>query len=180
MGLYGKKLHIKKQNGVVQIANLYTDKSDVGNNYLTFRDGSNTIYSILDVNGDIDCKISKNNVNYKIKKENTIPRVRNGYTVENEYSIVFPKGVTKIGVSTDVSPNDYVVIISVMPGKQYRFMSRFLHLEPYDGDESTEYIGYVIDELNYGSGGWALGDCNGTYYITYSAEINNAQAVYSW
>ena len=68
MGLYGKKLHIKKTNGVVQTANLYTDKSDVGNNYLTFKDNNNIIYSVLDVNGDIDCKISKNNVNYKIKK----------------------------------------------------------------------------------------------------------------
>ena len=69
MSLYSKKLHIKKPNGVVQTANLYTDKSDVGNNYLTFRDGGNTIYSVLDVNGDIDCKIRKNNINYKIKKK---------------------------------------------------------------------------------------------------------------
>ena len=68
MSLYSKKLYIKKTNGSIQTANLYTDKSDVGNNYLTFRDGSNTIYSVLDVNGDIDCKINKNNVNYKIRK----------------------------------------------------------------------------------------------------------------
>jgi hypothetical protein len=30
MSLYGKKLHIKKPNGVIQKANLYTDKADVG------------------------------------------------------------------------------------------------------------------------------------------------------
>ena len=70
MSLYSKKLHIKKPNGVIQTANLYTDKADVGNNYLTFKDGNNIIYSVLDVNGDIDCKINKNNIYYKIKKRN--------------------------------------------------------------------------------------------------------------
>lgn len=95
MGLYSKKLHIKKQNGAIQIVNLYTDKSDVGNNYLTFRDGGNTIYSILDVNGDIDCKISKNNISYKIKNMNfTIPNYKiiqpNGYfTVPNGVNVIF-------------------------------------------------------------------------------------------
>ena len=45
MSLYNKKLHVKKPNNQIQTANLYTDKNDVGNNYLTFRDGGNTIYS---------------------------------------------------------------------------------------------------------------------------------------
>lgn len=68
MALYMKKLYIKKPNGVIQTANLYTDKSDVGANYLTLKSGNDTIYSMLDINGDVDCKISKNNVSYKIKK----------------------------------------------------------------------------------------------------------------
>lgn len=68
MALYSKKLYIKNQNGVIQTANLYTDKNDVGANYLTLKNGNDTIYSMLDVNGDVDCKISKNNVNYKLKK----------------------------------------------------------------------------------------------------------------
>lgn len=179
MSLYSKKLHIKKPNGVVQIANLYTDKSDVGNNYLTFRDGSNTIYSVLDVNGDIDCKISKNNISYKIRNTNTIPKVRNAYQVNNIYSITFPKGVKKISVSTDVSP-DMDIVISVTPEKPYRFMSRYLYLEPYDDDPNTEYSGYVIDELDYNVGGTLIYDCNGTYYITYSEEINNYSSDSSW
>ena len=127
----------------------------------------------------MDCKIKKNGNVLKLKNANTIPKVKNGYTINVEYSITFPRGVKKIGVSTDVSPDDYV-ILSVTPGKPYRFMSRYLHLEPTDDDPDTEYYGYVIDELNYGSGGALLGNCHGTYYITYSEEINNAEAVGSW
>ena len=95
MSLYSKKLHIKKPNSVIQTANLYTDKSDVGNNYLTFRDGGNTIYSILDVNGDIDCKISKNNVSYKIKNANftmpnyTVVPSQGYFTVPNGVNVIF-------------------------------------------------------------------------------------------
>ena len=87
MSLYSKKLHIKKPNGVIQIANLYTDKSDVGNNYLTFKDGNNIIYSALDVNGDIDCKVNKNNISYKIKKESSnVPTAKQNFTTPFTYS----------------------------------------------------------------------------------------------
>ena len=47
MGLYSKKLNIKKPNGVIQKANLYTDKAEVGSNYLTVKDGGNTVYSVF-------------------------------------------------------------------------------------------------------------------------------------
>lgn len=140
MGLYGKKLHIKKSNGVVQIANLYTDKSDVGNNYLTFRDGSNTIYSVLDVNSDIDCKISKNNVNYKIKKEvlvmpNYIVIHMSAYptfTAPNGVNVIF----AVFGWDTDLeqSAEEYLKerlktnegdYIKVTPNKRYLVYNRF-------------------------------------------------------
>ena len=100
MSLYSKKLHIKKQNGVIQIANLYTDKSDVGNNYLTFRDGGNTIYSVLDVNGDIDCKINKNNISYKIKKESSnVPTTKQNFTTPFTYTP--PPNVKVVRFSTN-------------------------------------------------------------------------------
>ena len=67
MALYNKKLCVKKPNGVIQKANLYTDKTDVGNNYLTFKDNGNTVYSILDVNGDVDCKVNKNGNVFSVK-----------------------------------------------------------------------------------------------------------------
>ena len=65
MALYSKKLNIKKPNGIIQKANLYTDKADVGSNYLTFKDNGNTVYSILDVNGDVDFNVSYNSNLYK-------------------------------------------------------------------------------------------------------------------
>lgn len=40
MALYSKKLNIKKTDGTIQSANLYTDKTDVGSNYLTFKVGN--------------------------------------------------------------------------------------------------------------------------------------------
>ena len=67
MSIYDKKLYIKKTDGNIQTANLYTDKNDVGNNYLTFRDNGNTIYTVLDINGDIDFNVSYNHNLYKIK-----------------------------------------------------------------------------------------------------------------
>ena len=100
MSLYSKKLHIKKPNGVIQIANLYTDKYDVGNNYLTFKDGNNIIYSVLDVNGDIDCKINyKNNV-YKIKKESSnVPTTKQSFTTPFTYNL--PPNVKSVRFSTN-------------------------------------------------------------------------------
>lgn len=118
MSLYNKKLHIKKPNGVVQTANLYTDKNDVGNNYLTFRDGGNTIYSVLDVNGDIDCKIRKNNINYKIKKENVII-LKTERKLTTPFDFTIPNGVTMLQISIVGSIFKYV---KVSPNTTYKFL----------------------------------------------------------
>ena len=67
MSLYDKKLYIKKTDGDIQTANLYTDKNDVGDNYLTFKYNSNTVYAVLNSNGDIDFNVSYNHNLYKIK-----------------------------------------------------------------------------------------------------------------
>ena len=67
MSLYDKKLYIKKTDGNIQTANLYTDKNDVGDNYLTFKYNSNTVYAVLSNNGDIDFNVSYNHNLYKIK-----------------------------------------------------------------------------------------------------------------
>ena len=67
MSIYDKKLYIKKTDGNIQTANLYTDKSDVGDNYLTFKYNGNTVYAVLSNNGDIDFNVSYNHNLYKIK-----------------------------------------------------------------------------------------------------------------
>ena len=67
MSLYDKKLYIKKTDGNIQTANLYTDKNDVGDNYLTFKYNGNTVYAVLNTNGDIDFNVSYNHNLYKIK-----------------------------------------------------------------------------------------------------------------
>lgn len=67
MSIYDKKLYIKKTDGTIQTANLYTDKNDVGDNYLTFKYNSNTVYAVLSNNGDIDFNVSYNHNLYKIK-----------------------------------------------------------------------------------------------------------------
>ena len=122
MSLYSKKLHIKKPNGVVQIANLYTDKSDVGNNYLTFRDGGNTVYSILDVNGDIDCKISKNNLNYKIRKENVINVIPTSKSLITPFNFTVPNGITVLKMNGDYSvEGKWTQYIKVIPNRMYNF-----------------------------------------------------------
>ena len=69
MSIYDKKLYIKKTDGIIQTANLYTDKSDVGDNYLTFKYNGNTVYAVLNSNGDIDFNVSYNHNLYKIKHE---------------------------------------------------------------------------------------------------------------
>ena len=67
MSIYDKKLYIKKTDGNIQTANLYTDKSDVGDDYLTFKYNGNTVYAVLSNNGDIDFNVSYNHNLYKIK-----------------------------------------------------------------------------------------------------------------
>ena len=67
MSLYSKKLYIKKADGNIQTANLYTDKNDIGDNYLTFKYNGNTVYAVLSNNGDIDFNVSYNHNLYKVK-----------------------------------------------------------------------------------------------------------------
>ena len=67
MSIYDKKLYIKKTDGNIQTANLYTDKSDVGDDCLTFKYNGNTVYAVLSNNGDIDFNVSYNHNLYKIK-----------------------------------------------------------------------------------------------------------------
>ena len=67
MSIYDKKLYIKKTDGNIQTANLYTDKTDVGDNYLTFKYNGNTVYAVLNSNGDIDFNVSYNHNLYRIK-----------------------------------------------------------------------------------------------------------------
>ena len=67
MSIYDKKLYIKKTDGNIQTANLYTDKTDVGDNYLTFKYNGNTVYAVLSNNGDIDFNVSYNHNLYKVK-----------------------------------------------------------------------------------------------------------------
>ena len=70
MSIYDKKLYIKKTDGNIQTANLYTDKNDVGDNYLTFKYNGNTVYAVLNTNGDIDFNVSYNHNLYKVKTDN--------------------------------------------------------------------------------------------------------------
>ena len=67
MSIYDKKLYIKKTDGTIQTANLYTDKNDVGDNYLTFKYNGNTVYAVLSSNGDINFNVSYNHNLYKVK-----------------------------------------------------------------------------------------------------------------
>ena len=69
MSIYDKKLYIKKTDETIQTANLYTDKTDVGDNYLTFKYNGNTVYAVLNTNGDIDFNVSYNHNLYKVKYE---------------------------------------------------------------------------------------------------------------
>ena len=129
MALYMKKLYIKKPNGVIQTANLYTDKSDVGANYLTLKSGNDTIYSMLDINGDVDCKISKNNVSYKIKKENVI-NIPDFHTyINTPTTFTVPNGVKVIYLYSDEQINDFKngwqrisSYVKVTPNKTYNVL----------------------------------------------------------
>ena len=147
MSLYSKKLHIKKPNGVVQTANLYTDKSDVGNNYLTFRDGGNTVYSILDVNGDIDCKINKNNINYKIKKENVVNIIPTNKSLMTPFSFTVPNGVTVLKAMESNKQNmshwNWYRYIKVVPNRTYNFLGELID---YSTDEGNHKQSYAIQD----------------------------------
>jgi hypothetical protein len=81
MGLYSKKLNIKKPNGIIQTANLYTDKADVGSNYLIFKDNGNTVYSILDINGDVDFNVNKSGNVFKVNSTKTNFKVKGGKAI---------------------------------------------------------------------------------------------------
>ena len=194
MGLYGKKLHIKKPNGVVQTANLYTDKSDVGNNYLTFRDGGNTIYSVLDVNGDIDCKINKNNVNYNIRKENTIvPNYK--VIITNKYSqsyFTIPNGVNIIFATFNWNTNKQSAekyleeklktndgyYIKVTPNKTYEvYNNRRVSSKLMEDSETDCVIGNFYQRIIHGIGVPVSDNYYEEYYlpviIAWSSEINS-------
>ena len=194
MGLYGKKLHIKKPNGVVQTANLYTDKSDVGNNYLTFRDGGNTIYSVLDVNGDIDCKINKNNVNYKIRKENTIvPNYK--VIITNKYSqsyFTIPNGVNIIFATFNWNTNKQSAekyleeklktndgyYIKVTPNKTYEvYNNRRVSSKLMEDSETDCVIGNFYQRIIHGIGVPVSDNYYEEYYlpviIAWYSEINS-------
>ena len=69
MSIYDKKLYIKKTDGTIQTANLYTNRDEVGDNFLIFKYNGNTVYVVLDTNGDIDCNVNYNHNLYKIKHE---------------------------------------------------------------------------------------------------------------
>lgn len=130
MALYTKKLYIKKTDGVIQTANLYTDKNDVGNNYLTLKNGNDTIYSVLDVNGDVGCRINKNNISYKIKKENTI-NIPDFHTyINTPTTFTVPNGVKVIYLYSDEQIDYYgwqriSNYVKVTPNKTYNVFFGF-------------------------------------------------------
>ena len=88
MSIYDKKLYIKKTDGNVQTANLYTDKSDVGDDYLTFKYNGNTVYAVLNTNGDIDFNVSYNHNLYKIKS-NVVIWKTDEYRISELYPSTF-------------------------------------------------------------------------------------------
>ena len=196
MGLYSKKLHIKKQNGVVQTANLYTDKSDVGSNYLTFKDGGNTVFSILDVNGNIDCKISKNNISYKIKNANfTMPNYQIIQTSNRTSYFTVPNGVNVIFAvfgwdnDSEKSAEEYlkeelkgnnVYYIKVTPNKTYVVYNTYI--QAIEGESHESYCGigkFHQEDIVTGAGGGVSNDPDyyDQYYypviIAWSSEINS-------
>lgn len=189
MSLYNKKLHIKKPNNQIQIANLYTDKSDVGNNYLTFKDGNNIIYSALDVNGDIDCKVNKNNISYKIKKESSnVPTAKQNFTTEFDFTI--PNGVKVIKL-TVLSLRDVKKILYVKVNENHKYT--FSTFASSDSPDEVVYLGdlflqvydlftnechrYNIVGSGFQSSWYEIKDeCD--CLVEYSNEINNHKLDY--
>lgn len=162
MSLYSKKLHVKKPNNQIQIANLYTDKNDVGSNYLTLNDNNNIVYAPLMNNGDIDCKVNKNNKILKVNSTANIRqngsatinfRKRNRYDngTQNYYSQTFtvPDNVHVVnlyfysfhekGRGVSYPRQDYSVSanIKVTPNKTYT--CQYLTKESVLGGRSTDY-----------------------------------------
>ena len=88
MSIYDKKLYIKKTDGNIQTANLYTDKNDVWDNYLTFKYNGNTVYAVLNTNGDIDFNVSYNHNLYKIKS-NVVIWKTDEYRISELYPSTF-------------------------------------------------------------------------------------------
>ena len=89
MSLYDKKLYIKKTDGNIQTANLYTDKNDVGSNYLTFKYNGNTVYAVLSSNGDIDFNVSYNHSLYKIKNTFKVVWKTDEYRIYKLYPSIY-------------------------------------------------------------------------------------------
>ena len=89
MSIYDKKLYIKKTDGNIQTANLYTDKSDVGDNYLTFKYNGNTVYAVLNTNGDIDFNVSYNHSLYKIKNTFKVVWKTDEYRIYKLYPSIY-------------------------------------------------------------------------------------------
>ena len=142
MSLYSKKLHIKKPNGVIQIANLYTDKSDVGNNYLTLNDNNNIVYSVLDVNGDVDCKVNKNNISYKIKKETSnVPTTKQNFTTPFTYNP--PPNAKVIRFST----NEKSFYVKTEPSMTFNCVEIFVRLL-WSGNVKKEKTVMLISAQN--------------------------------
>ena len=161
MALYSKKLCVKKPNGVIQKANLYTDKADVGRNYLTFKDSGNTVYSILDVNGDVDCKINKNGNIFKIKNANVITNpTKNSFGNINVCKqITIPNGISVVkaicirrGISEN-TPSTFLYI-KVTQNKTYNVCTN-IHVEyNMDNDSYYEFVdisfnGKTISNLHF-------------------------------
>ena len=89
MSIYDKKLYIKKTDGNIQTANLYTDKNDVGDNYLTFKYNGNTVYAVLSSNGDIDFNVSYNHNLYKIKNTFKVVWKTDEYRIYKLYPSIY-------------------------------------------------------------------------------------------
>lgn len=68
MAEYSKKLHIRKSGTVTDIK-LYTTTSEVGTNYLSFRDGSTTVYAKLGATSDSNAsalRVRKSGTTYAV------------------------------------------------------------------------------------------------------------------
>ena len=89
MSIYDKKLYIKKTDGNIQTANLYTDKNYVGDNYLTFKYNGNTVYAVLSSNGDIDFNVSYNHNLYKIKNTFKVVWKTDEYRIYKLYPSIY-------------------------------------------------------------------------------------------
>ena len=116
MSIYDKKLYIKKTDGNIQTANLYTDKNDVGDNYLTFKYNGNTVYAVLNTNGDIDFNVSYNHNLYKIKS-NVVIWKTDEYKIYKLYTSTY-KTMTEL-------PNDRDWIEFVRYRKDLRSMFQY-------------------------------------------------------